>query len=169
MAKKESTLFNMVSSLVVVTLIASTALGYVYELTKGPIAEAKLAKKIRAIDQVSIQSIVIATKIHASIIIVISLRQLVGKSLVAFDTGFSRFLFYYLAHFFRGTSLLLMKIHRCESMAIATLPRIGREHLFPDSLCQFQSLRLEFFGGINRPHEFMVQLIGSLNLAYHFR
>jgi electron transport complex protein RnfG len=45
----------MVSSLVVVTLIASTALGYVYELTKGPIAEAKLAKKIRAIDQVVIE------------------------------------------------------------------------------------------------------------------
>lgn len=55
MAKKESTLFNMVSSLVVVTLIASTALGYVYELTKGPIAEAKLAKKIRAIDEVVVE------------------------------------------------------------------------------------------------------------------
>ena len=52
MAKKESTLFNMVSSLVVVTLVASTALGYVYELTKGPIAEAKLAAKIKAIDEV---------------------------------------------------------------------------------------------------------------------
>jgi electron transport complex protein RnfG len=52
MAKKESTLFNMVSSLVVVTLVASTALGYVYELTKGPIAEARLAKKVRAIDEV---------------------------------------------------------------------------------------------------------------------
>lgn len=52
MAKKESTLFNMVSSLVVVTLVASTALGYVYELTKGPIAAAKLAAKIKAIDEV---------------------------------------------------------------------------------------------------------------------
>ena len=52
MAKKESTLFNMVSSLVVVTLVASAALGYVYELTKEPIAAAKLAKKIRAIDEV---------------------------------------------------------------------------------------------------------------------
>ena len=52
MAKKESTLFNMVSSLVVVTLVASTALGYVYELTKGPIAAAKLAAKIAAIDEV---------------------------------------------------------------------------------------------------------------------
>ena len=49
MAKKESTLFNMVSSLVVVTLVASAALGYVYELTKGPIAEAKLKKKINSI------------------------------------------------------------------------------------------------------------------------
>ncbi len=52
MAKKESTLFNMVSSLVIVTLVASTTLGYVYELTKGPIAEAMLAKKIKAIDEV---------------------------------------------------------------------------------------------------------------------
>ncbi len=49
MAKKESTLFNMVSSLVIVTLVASAALGYVYELTKGPIAAAKLKKKISAI------------------------------------------------------------------------------------------------------------------------
>lgn len=52
MAKKESTLFNMVSSLVIVTLVASTALGYVYELTKGPIAAAKLAAKMKAIDEV---------------------------------------------------------------------------------------------------------------------
>lgn len=52
MAKKESTLFNMVFSLVVVTLVASTALGFVYELTKEPIAAAKLAEKIRAIDEV---------------------------------------------------------------------------------------------------------------------
>ena len=55
MAKKESTLFNMVSSLVVVTLVASTALGYVYELTKGPIAAAKLAAKIKAIDEVVVE------------------------------------------------------------------------------------------------------------------
>lgn len=55
MAKKESTLFNMLSSLVVVTLIASTALGYVYELTKGPIAEAMLAKKLKAIDEVVVE------------------------------------------------------------------------------------------------------------------
>jgi electron transport complex protein RnfG len=52
MAKKESTLINMFVSLAVVALVASTALGFVYELTKAPIAAAKLAKKIRAIDQV---------------------------------------------------------------------------------------------------------------------
>ena len=55
MAKKESTLFNMVSSLVVVTLVASSALGFVYELTKGPIAAAKLAAKIKAIDEVVVE------------------------------------------------------------------------------------------------------------------
>ncbi len=52
MAKVESTYFNMTLTLVVVTLIASTALGFVYELTKEPIAAAKLAKQKRAIDAV---------------------------------------------------------------------------------------------------------------------
>ncbi len=52
MAKKESTYFNMAFSLVMITLVTSTVLGYVYELTKEPIAAAKLAKKIKAIDQV---------------------------------------------------------------------------------------------------------------------
>lgn len=52
MAKKESTLFNMVITLLVVTLLASTALGFVYEVTKEPIAKAKLAKKTEAIKNV---------------------------------------------------------------------------------------------------------------------
>jgi electron transport complex protein RnfG len=52
MAKVESTYFNMTLTLVVVTLIASTALGFVYELTKEPIAAAKLAKQKKAIDAV---------------------------------------------------------------------------------------------------------------------
>lgn len=52
MAKRESTLFNMVITLFVVTLLASTALGFVYEVTKEPIAKAKLAKKTEAIKKV---------------------------------------------------------------------------------------------------------------------
>ena len=52
MAKVESTYFNMTLTLVVITLITSTALGFVYELTKEPIATAKLAKQKRAIDAV---------------------------------------------------------------------------------------------------------------------
>lgn len=52
MAKKESTFTNMVATLFVVTLVASTALAYVYELTKEPIAMAALAKKLAAIDAV---------------------------------------------------------------------------------------------------------------------
>lgn len=49
MAKKESTLTNMVLTLFFVTLGASTILGFVYEFTKGPIAAAKLARKNAAI------------------------------------------------------------------------------------------------------------------------
>ena len=49
MAKKESTLANMVIALFTITLIASAALGAVYEVTKEPIAAALLAKKNEAI------------------------------------------------------------------------------------------------------------------------
>jgi len=52
MAKKESTLFNMVFSLVVVAILSSSVLGYVYEITKEPIAEALKAKKAKAIREV---------------------------------------------------------------------------------------------------------------------
>ena len=50
--KKESTFINMVLVLFLVTLVASAALGGLYELTKEPIAAAKLAKKLKAIKEV---------------------------------------------------------------------------------------------------------------------
>lgn len=53
MAKRESTLLNMVLSLGLIALIASALLGYVYELTKEPIAQAKLAKLNNAIKLVT--------------------------------------------------------------------------------------------------------------------
>ena len=49
---KQSTFTNMVLTLFIVTLLASTALGFIYELTKNPIAEAKLEKKNAAIQKV---------------------------------------------------------------------------------------------------------------------
>jgi Na+-translocating ferredoxin:NAD+ oxidoreductase subunit G len=52
MAKKESTFLNMVLTLFVVTLVASTALGFVFEGTKGPIEEAKMQQKRDAIREV---------------------------------------------------------------------------------------------------------------------
>jgi len=52
MAKKESTFTNMVFTLFMVTLLASTALALVYEATKGPIEEAKRLKKMNAIGEV---------------------------------------------------------------------------------------------------------------------
>lgn len=51
-SKTESTLRNMLLALFVVSLISATTLGYVYELTKAPIAAAKLKKKIAAIKKV---------------------------------------------------------------------------------------------------------------------
>ncbi|MFO7940791.1 MAG: RnfABCDGE type electron transport complex subunit G [Bacteroidales bacterium] len=52
MAKKESNFMNMVLTLLIVTLVASTTLGFVYEFTKAPIAASKLAKKNNAIKEV---------------------------------------------------------------------------------------------------------------------
>lgn len=53
MAKKESTLINMVVALGVISLVASATLGFVYELTKEPIAKAKLVKLNNAIETVT--------------------------------------------------------------------------------------------------------------------
>ena len=52
MAKKESTFRSMVLTLFLVTLFASSALALIYEMTKGPIAEAKRIKKANAIGEV---------------------------------------------------------------------------------------------------------------------
>ena len=52
MAKRESTFINMVVVLFLVTAIAATGLGYVYEITKEPIAAAIFAKKQAAIKKV---------------------------------------------------------------------------------------------------------------------
>ena len=52
MANKESSFMNMVVTLFLVTFIASAALGYIYEITKGPIALAQLKKKNDAIKHV---------------------------------------------------------------------------------------------------------------------
>src|SRR4030066_735572 len=49
MAKTESTLRNMVMSLSLIALGASACLGFVYELTKGPIELSVLNKKLEAI------------------------------------------------------------------------------------------------------------------------
>lgn len=52
MAKKESSLTNMVITLVLITLIASLALGGIFNLTKEPIALAIKAKQENAIREV---------------------------------------------------------------------------------------------------------------------
>lgn len=52
MAKTESTFKNMVLSLTLISLAAAACLGFVYELTKEPIAISVLNKKIEAIRQV---------------------------------------------------------------------------------------------------------------------
>jgi len=52
MAKRESTFTNMVVTLLLVTAISATALGYVYDLTKDAIEAAKLKAQAEAIAKV---------------------------------------------------------------------------------------------------------------------
>ena len=52
MAKSESTLKNMILSLTLIALVSSAGLGFVYELTKEPIALSVLNKKLNAIREV---------------------------------------------------------------------------------------------------------------------
>jgi electron transport complex protein RnfG len=49
MGKKKSTFLNMMLSLLTITLISGLALGFVNDLTIGPIAKAKLERKISAL------------------------------------------------------------------------------------------------------------------------
>lgn len=52
MAKTESTLKNMVLALTLVAFGASTCLGFIYEITKGPIEKTQFNKRMDAIRQV---------------------------------------------------------------------------------------------------------------------
>ncbi|MDX5586410.1 MAG: RnfABCDGE type electron transport complex subunit G [Aureibaculum sp.] len=52
MSKKESNFTNMVVSLLIITLVAGLSLGFINDLTIGPIAKAKLERKVNAIKQV---------------------------------------------------------------------------------------------------------------------
>jgi electron transport complex protein RnfG len=52
MSKKESTFLNMTITLFVITMVAGLSLGYVNDITVGPKAEAKLARKVNALKQV---------------------------------------------------------------------------------------------------------------------
>lgn len=52
MAKTESTFRNMAVSLTLIAMVSSALLGFVYEMTKEPIALSNLNKKLNAIKQV---------------------------------------------------------------------------------------------------------------------
>jgi Na+-translocating ferredoxin:NAD+ oxidoreductase subunit G len=52
MAKRESTFFNMVITLFVITFIAATALGFVYDITKDTIELSKMKAQSEAIENI---------------------------------------------------------------------------------------------------------------------
>ena len=52
MAKKESTLKNMLIALMVITIVSGGVLGYVYTLTKPAIDQVEANKNLKAINEV---------------------------------------------------------------------------------------------------------------------
>lgn len=52
MAKKESSFLNMFITLIVICIVSASILGYIYQITKEPIEQAKLNKMLDAIKQV---------------------------------------------------------------------------------------------------------------------
>lgn len=52
MSKKESTFLNMTLTLLIITIIAGISLGFINDITKGPKAQAKLERKIKALQEV---------------------------------------------------------------------------------------------------------------------
>ena len=52
MATIKSTFINLLLTLSIVTLVAALSLGYVYQWTKEPIAQAQMAKQLKAIESV---------------------------------------------------------------------------------------------------------------------
>jgi len=52
MATIKSSFLNLVLTLTIVTLVAGLSLGYVYQWTKEPIAQAQMAKQLKAIESV---------------------------------------------------------------------------------------------------------------------
>lgn len=52
MATIKSTFINLLLTLAIVTLVAALSLGYVYQWTKEPIAQAQMAKQLKAIESV---------------------------------------------------------------------------------------------------------------------
>jgi Na+-translocating ferredoxin:NAD+ oxidoreductase subunit G len=102
MAKRESTFINMVLTLFVVTFIAAAALGFVYDLTKDAIEEAKMKAQSEAIEKVlpeydelgeSVKIALPASKDSLEIIPAYNGGELVGVAVKTFtNSGFSGFI-----------------------------------------------------------------------------
>ena len=65
MAKKQSSLINMVLTLFVITAVAAVALGFVYSFTKGPIEDVKKEKLSKALSEVLPEFDTVANEIIA--------------------------------------------------------------------------------------------------------
>ncbi|WP_372948859.1 RnfABCDGE type electron transport complex subunit G [Mariniphaga sp.] len=102
MAKRESTFINMVLTLFVVTFIVAVVLGFVYDLTKDAIEEAKMKAQSEAIEKVlpefdelgeSIKVALPATDDSLEIFPAYKAGELVGVAIKTFtNNGFSGFI-----------------------------------------------------------------------------
>lgn len=142
MAKRESNLINMVLTLLIITLISGGVLGYIYELTKNPIAKAKLEKKVKAIKGVlpefdnnpldKMQTVKIDEKVSLEFYPAMKGKEYVGTAVKTFSKkGYSGLFWLMVGVDAEG------KIHNIEVLEHQETPGLGSKMTTPEFKGQF--------------------------------
>ena len=82
---------------------------------------------------------------------------------MAIDAGFA--VFHPFLHFFSRAAALFFPMHGLERVAIAAFPGIIRLHLGPNPFRHNKALGFEFLGRVDCPDQFVIELVGSSDLA----
>ncbi len=132
MSKKESNFTNMVVSLLIITLVAGLSLGFINDLTIGPIAKAKLERKVNAIKQVlpefnnnPVEDIILikSEKIKDSIELYPAYfeEKIVGKAVIgSSDKGYSGLIKIMVGFNLNGTIKNIVVIEQKETPGLGT-------------------------------------------------
>lgn len=143
MAKRESNLMNMVLTLLLITLISGGVLGYIYGLTKAPISQAKLDKKVKAIRGVlpefdnnpleKMEIVKIDDKLEMEFYTAMKGNEYVGTAVKTFSkTGYSGLIWLMVGFEPNGA------IHNIEVLEHQETPGLGSKMTTPEFKDQFK-------------------------------